>query len=52
MGEGEDYSNIYFSLPRNIIELVDFFKLGGSGGMLPQEIFQSLRLCLVASEIL
>ena len=39
---GEDYSNTSnaFSLARNIIvELIDFLKLGGSGGMLPQENF-------------
>ena len=33
----EDYINVL--LARNIIELIDFLKLGGSGGMLPQEIF-------------
>ena len=38
---GEDYSNTSnaFSLAKNIIELIDFLKLGGSGGMLSQEIF-------------
>ena len=38
---GEDYSNTSnaFSLAKNIIELIDFLKLGGSGGMLLQEIF-------------
>ena len=40
-GGGKDYSNTLlngFSLARNI-ELIDFFKLGWSGGMLPQENF-------------
>ena len=45
---GEDYSNTNaFSLARSIIELIDFLKLGGSGGNAPQEknlIFQSLRM--------
>ena len=38
---GEDYSNTLnsFSLARNIMELIDFYKLGESGGMLPQEKF-------------
>ena len=34
---GEDYINVL--LARNIMELIDFLKLGGSGGMLPQENF-------------
>ena len=34
---GEDYINVL--LARNIIELIDSLKLGGSGGMLPQENF-------------
>ena len=40
-GGGEDNSNTpnALSLARNIIELIDFLKLGGSGGMLPQENF-------------
>ena len=54
-GGGEDYidSSNAFSLSRNIIELIDFSKLGGSGSMLPQEkflTFQSVRLFLVVSE--
>ena len=40
-GGSENYSNTSnaFSLARNIIELIDFLKLGGSGGMLLQEKF-------------
>ena len=35
---GDDYSNT-FSSARNIIVLIDFLKLGGSAGMLPQDNF-------------
>ena len=37
----KDYSDTSnaFSLARNTIELIDFLKLGWSGGMLPQENF-------------
>ena len=37
----EDYSNTSstFSLAKNIIELIDFLKLGESGGMLLRENF-------------
>ena len=45
-GGGKDYSNTSnaFSLARNIIELIDFLKLGGSVGMLPQENFEFFNL--------
>ena len=38
-GGGEDYINTLNTvlLARNIIELIDFLNLGGSGGMLPQK---------------
>ena len=51
-GGGKDYSNNSnaFSLARNIIELIDFLKLGGLGARSPRKFFQSLRLFLVASE--
>ena len=47
---GKDYIILNILLTRNFIELIDFLKLGGSGGMLQKnfEFFlQSLRLFLV-----
>ena len=53
-GGGEDYIDISnaFLLARNIIELIDYHKLGGLGACSPRKFltFQSLRLSLVASE--
>ena len=45
-GGGEDYINTSnaISLATNIIELIDFLKLWGPGGMLPRKIFNISNL--------